>query len=98
MGYYINNLADGTELPASGKASFLIKQGGAELVHGIGLSFQPNLVCVVSNGSWEAAAYIFDRDEMRDFNQPDDLRRKWWLTVPEAAMLSGYKDGPHSRR
>jgi len=52
MGYYINKDSKGNMLPTVGKAVTL-QQDGATVADVV--KFQPNLVCVVSNGLFEAA-------------------------------------------
>lgn len=96
MGYYLNHDSTGKELPAKGKVEVLLATGG-EKVHGLGLTFQPNLVCVVDNGVFEAAAFAYDRDEMNVFNSPRDMRHKVWLTYPGAAEISGYEEAERRR-
>jgi hypothetical protein len=90
MGYYINQV-NGKIAPAKQKAKFLIEEGDAKIVDQNSLTFQKDLVCVVENGPFDAAAYIFSENEMRDFNYPDG-RNKTWLIVPNAANLAGYEE------
>lgn len=87
MGYYINYV-NGKELPAIGKASKLISEGA--VIVGTPTEFQENLVCVVENGFFDAAAYAYDEREMTEFNDPNDYRPKTWLIVPDADKLSGF--------
>jgi len=84
MGYYINETSKGEALPASGKAMMLIKDG-AKVVQP---EFQPNLVCVVDNGFFEAAGYCHSESEFQAFNNPTDSRPKVWLVHPEAEKLA----------
>lgn len=86
MGYYLNSRLDGSPLPPRGKVQALIADG-AKLTNPV---FQPNLVCVVENGAFDAAGYCYDAGEFQAFNQPSDPRRKTWLIVPNAAQRSGY--------
>jgi hypothetical protein len=89
MGYYINNVK-GVQLPPIRKADWLKSLAGAkEVSHPI--SFQPDLVCVVENGPFDAAAFAYSEEEMNEFLRPDG-RKKTWLIVPEAAKISGYDD------
>jgi hypothetical protein len=71
-------------LPASGKAQKLIEDG-AKVVNA---EFQPNLVCVVDNGFFEAAGYCFNENEFEAFNSPSDPRPKIWLVHPDAENLA----------
>lgn len=88
MGYYINTLSSGLDLPVKGKAKMLIWDG-AKIVKP---EFQPNLVCVVENPMFDAAGYCYDQDEFNAFNDPRDYRRKTWLVHPKAAELSGFNE------
>ena len=86
MGYYINSTSNGTPLPAKNKADYLILDGAKE----VEAKFQPNLICVVENGMFDAAAYAYDESEFNEFNNPNDYRKKIWLVHPKAKELSGY--------
>lgn len=88
MGYYINNTPEGM-LPAKGKAKFLIERLGARPVDKI--EFQSNLVCVVDNGPFDAAAYAYNQEEFDAFYNDGSTRTKHWLIVPNADILSGFK-------
>jgi hypothetical protein len=50
------------------------------------------IVCVVSNPRFDAAAYCYSPEELREFKK-EDGRPKRWLTLPreKAEELSGYK-------
>ena len=39
------------------------------------------IICVVDNSIFEAAAYCFDEDEIRDFMDQNDPRPKTWMTM-----------------
>jgi len=41
------------------------------------------VICVVDNGHFEAAAYCYNLDEFRAFNDPSDDRAKTWLYVED---------------
>ena len=91
MGYYIQ-----TPGIALGKAAYLVEEDGAETIP-MPLSFTDipedrALVCVVSNGAFEAAAYVYNEAEFYDFNLPEDRRPRIWLTMPleRAQELSDY--------
>lgn len=83
MGYYINETSKGEALPPHGKVSALINDG-ALIVQPF---FQPNLVCVVDNGFFEAAAYCHSEDEFKAFLVSDG-RPKTWLIHPQAETLA----------
>lgn len=89
MGYYINP----PECGARGKALALLQYHGAKQV--LKPTFKPDvgLVCVVNNGPFEAAGFIYSQNELDAFNYPYDLRPKIWLEMDltKAQQLSGYK-------
>lgn len=89
MGYYIDVDSKGNRLNACGKTEALIADG-AKRVTGT-LKFQPNLVCVVENGMFDAAGFCYSQSEFEAFNNPRDYRYKTWLIYEHAAKLSGYK-------
>jgi len=84
MGYYINETSRGIQLPASGKARVLISDGAVRVAP----EFQPNLICVVDNGLFEAAGYCYSEEEFKVFNDPNDWRPKTWLVHPDAKKLA----------
>ena len=86
MGYYINQTSKGVQLPSCDKADYLLLDGAVE----VKAEFQPNLICVVENGIFDAAAYVFSVHEFEDFNDARDRRPKRWLIHPRAKELSGY--------
>lgn len=90
MGFYINRTKDGVGwLPAKDKADALINEG-ARMLSRAPTEMMDNLVCVVENAAFHAAAYVSDAQELRDFTDPADPRRKTWLIVENAADRSGY--------
>ena len=89
MGYYINQDSTGKLLPAINKRRALINDGAKDLNTSTP-AFQENLVCVVENPWFDAAAYCFDEKEMEDFIEPDG-RMKTWLVYEHAKKLSGYE-------
>lgn len=93
MGFYINQTTK-RELGPLGKVDALIADEGA-----IELPFAPDqfptdraVICVVSNGPFEAAAFAYDKNEMDAFNDPSDYRPKRWLVMDlnTAKQLTGY--------
>ena len=86
MGKYINQTSGGNPLPATLKAAELVKDGATIVFNP---KFQENLVCVVNNGPFEAAAYCYSQTEFDHFNDPKDYRAKIWLTYPHAKELAG---------
>ncbi len=86
MGYYINRTSTGRTLLPKGKANALVNDG-ATIVDGS--SFQENLICVVDNGLFEAAAYAYSENEYEEFKSTN--RNQVWLTHSKAAELAGYR-------
>jgi hypothetical protein len=86
MGYYINKTSKGVELPNAHKADYLILDGATE----VKAEFQPNLICVIENGPFDAAGFIYSKQEFEYFTDPRDNRPKRWLVHPKAAELAGY--------
>lgn len=82
MGKYINKIND-KELPATGKADEIVKLLPETKVITQPIGFTENLVCVVSNFSFEAAGYCYDEREFEEFARYDG-RQKTWLIVPDA--------------
>ena len=83
MGYYINQNSKGQGLPALCKVSALIADGATIT----DASFKENLVCVVNNGPFEAAGYMYSENEFNQFARPDG-RDKIWLVYPHAKELA----------
>ena len=79
MGWYINGIGVSYEE----KVSTLKNKHNAAITDN---SFKDDLVCVVDNGMFAAAAYMKTEQEFQHFNEPD-TRRKIWLIVPNAAEL-----------
>ena len=90
MGFYIQG-------PLTSKAAFIVSEYDAKIIP------QPSkfsdvpvgkaLICVVSNGPFEAAGYCFSEREFEVFSDPNDDRPKKWLIMDEskAKELTGYK-------
>lgn len=87
MGKYINQI-DGTPMGSSfaSKCSVLIEKG-AQVIDKEELKYQEDLVCVVDNGFFGAAAYVYDQEEFDAF-QPTktDMRLRAWFKFENAAM------------
>lgn len=79
MGKYINKTdkgALGTSFQS--KCVGLIEAGAVEIP--TPTKFVPNLVCVVNNGPFAAAAYCYNDREFDAFNYPGDNRpRRWFI-------------------
>ena len=78
MGKYIN-IIDGKQIPTSfvGKILAIELKGGVQVTDE---KFLPNMVCVVDNGFFAAAGYIYNEDEYEAFKIPDG-RPKVWFTL-----------------
>jgi hypothetical protein len=50
--------------------------------------WQPNLICVIENGAWDAAAYAYSEAEFNYFLNDKSGRSKIWLTHPKAEELA----------
>jgi hypothetical protein len=87
MGFYINQNSKGKTIPALNKAAALIEDG-AELLTKEPETWEEGLICVVSNGLFEAAAYAFSPQEMNAFKDPDDYRPRVWLKWDKAKELA----------
>jgi hypothetical protein len=90
MGFYINQDSKGNVLHAKGKVEALIADG-ATLTDP---RFKPNLVCVVENLHFDAAAFAYSEEEAREFADTShgDLRPRTWLVYEHAPTLSGYSE------
>ena len=83
MGKYIQG-------PTHGKADMLIEKYGAKEI-GLtdvqaALNAGDGVVCVVDNGPFEAAAYIYSQSEFVAFSQPTDFRLKTWLRMGKVVI------------
>lgn len=82
MGYYIETPAGPTN-----KAVQLEMLYGAQPARPELPPEGQTLICVVSNGLFDAAGIVYDQRELDDFSDPDDRRPKVWLTLPTATVL-----------
>jgi len=86
MGKYINITSKGEPLSTHNKASELIADG-AVLLGNKPTNWVPNMICVVDNGLFEAAAYVPDEAEMIRFRDDGSSRPKVWMTHPQALNI-----------
>lgn len=78
MGRYINTTTRGAlGRSATEKCDGIIADGAREIKSP--KQFQPNLVCVVDNGFFGAAAHAYCEQEMNVFQNPKDGRPKRWF-------------------
>jgi hypothetical protein len=85
MGMYINMNSKGEQL-GHDKVQSLIADGATRIARPS--EFKPNLVCVVDNGYFQAAAYCYSQGEFDAFTEPSDLRPKTWLSYPHAQLTA----------
>lgn len=89
MGIYVNRTQHGP-LGSSFKEKWegLVK-AGAEVVL-TPETLRPNLVCLVDNGYFNAAAaWIYSENELRDFKDPEDGRLKLFLIWDRVEEFAG---------
>jgi hypothetical protein len=90
MGYYIQG-------PILGKATFIQKEYGALPIEQPKSFFEVTegkaLICIVNNGFFDAAAYIYDVREFTEFTDSYDDRPKIWLLMDanKAKELTDFK-------
>lgn len=91
MGLYVNSIR-GTDLPVVGKVKEILRlvpeaqilNAGkiGEIFGGYSGLWEPELVCVVSNPTFEAAAWAYNEIEMQAFNRTEDPRPRAWIRLP----------------
>lgn len=78
MGKYVNETSFGPiGTSASAKCAAIIADGGDEIEEP--KSFIENVVCVVDNGFFGAAAYAYDAGELNVFKRPDGRPKRWFI-------------------
>jgi hypothetical protein len=78
MGRYINRTSKGPLGTSAGeKSRGLLEDGAREISKPT--KFEPNMVCVVNNGMFAAAGYMYKESEMQEFANPSDSRPKKWF-------------------
>jgi len=78
MGKYINQTSKGDVGTSAGAKCRAIMEDGAIIISQP-KEFMPNLVCVIDNGFFGAAAYVYSEKEFVEFNHPSDTRPKRWF-------------------
>ena len=84
MGKYVNETSFGAiGTSASAKCASLIADGAIEISEP--KVFIENVVCVVDNGYFGAAAYAYNENELEIFKRPDGRNKRWfvWNKVKE---------------
>jgi len=88
MGVYVNQTQNGALGSSfSQKCEGLLKAGALEVE--IPKKYAPNLICVVDNVFFAAAAYLYNENELREFSSSSDKRTKRyfvWDRVEEFAQ------------
>ena len=91
MGAYIQG-------PIKGKALYICTEYGATPLQGPPKKFEDMpidkaLICVMSNGPFEAAAFVYNASELHAFTLAEDHRPKTWLMMDraKACELTGHK-------
>jgi hypothetical protein len=75
------------EVPVNkGKAEFIKKEFDAISLESVAQAREAfnegfGVICVVDNGPFEAAAWMFSMAELEAFGLPTDLRPKQWLAM-----------------
>jgi hypothetical protein len=88
MGKYINADSKGNPMGAAAKSKVdMMVADGAQIIPQP-QTFQPNLVCVVDNGPFGAAAYAYNEAEFKEFTRESDYRSKTWLIYEHAETLA----------
>lgn len=78
MGKYVNHTTNGPLGPSfTEKCKGLIEDGAVKISQPT--EFQENLVCVVNNGPFAAAGYVYNESEFSSFNVKSDDRPKQWF-------------------
>lgn len=79
MGKYINQTSNGAMGSSyKSKREALIADGAKVLINPT--RFVPNMVCVIDNGLFAAAAYVYSESEFVEFsNVEEDPRPKTWF-------------------
>ena len=83
MGFYLNTIK-GTGLPSRGKAEAILALVAGSKKISPPLIWEPDLVCVVNNGTFEAAAHAYSEEEMHHFLDHLNGRPAQWMLVPNA--------------
>ena len=81
MGKYINEI-EGQPMGASFQSKcHVLESKGAMRVSG--REYDPNLICVVNNGFFAAAAWAYSESEWEAFKKPDGRPKQWYI-LPNA--------------
>lgn len=79
MGYYIQGPAKKVDYILSTYNGVRLEKAPKSIID---LTEGQGLVCIVDNGPFQAAAFVFDDGELDAFTQPGDGRSKVWVSAP----------------
>lgn len=86
MGKYINEIEGVIMGPDFESKCLIIAMNGGKKTEA--KEFEENLVCVVDNGPFAAAAYAYSKSEWEVFSAVDN-RKKQWYVLPNAEKYAG---------
>jgi hypothetical protein len=91
MGFYIN--------PPNGEAKSVFLERVGQRIPPPTAKFHysdvPNdvaIVCLVSNGSWDAAGIAYSEEELHRFAYPGDRRPRKWYLIPRDRAIAACED------
>ena len=89
MGKYINKTTKHSSIGASymDKIAAICADGG-NILNTAPVAYKNNLVCVVDNGPFAAAAWCYNEQEFKNFTHPSDNRSKTWMWYPNVSQVA----------
>lgn len=88
MGRYVNQTSKGEVGTSSAeKCRALLEDGAIQIPKPA--KFVPNLVCVLDNGFFGAAAHVYSEGEFEAFTDPDDYRSRRWFIWDKVEQYAG---------
>lgn len=90
MGLYLEVDSKGVPLGAKTKVERLLADGAKEIVP---VTYEKNLVCVVDNGPFQAAAFMYSRQEYREIRAElaHDSRPYVWLRCRDEQIARNFR-------
>lgn len=87
MGKYINEI-DGSHIGTTFNEKCKgLEKAGARQIAPTPTEYESDLVCVVDNGFFGAAAYAYSKEEFDEFKRPDGRPKKWYK-FPNAGIYA----------